>query len=126
MSDLTPVFEIKSSSMIGDDDAEEMESAIVQNQDKMSYWTNFDSWIDWVTLLFWVGGIAMIAMGMIGAGNAPPKTTHWPLPLPWKTPTTRLIHPMVAMKTPPDVEPEGRGKRSQNRPLSPNSWGKNI
>ncbi|MBR68284.1 MAG: hypothetical protein CMA86_02075, partial [Euryarchaeota archaeon] len=70
MSDLEPVFEIKSSSMIGDDDAEEMESAIVQNQDMLSYWTNFDSWIDWVTLLFWVGGIAMIAMGMIGAGNA--------------------------------------------------------
>ena len=67
---LEPVFEIKSSSMIGDDDAEEMESAIVQNQDMLSYWTNFDSWIDWVTLLFWVGGIAMIAMGMIGAGNA--------------------------------------------------------
>ena len=74
MSDLEPVFEIKSSSMIGDDDAEEMESAIVQNQDMLSYWTNFDSWIDWVTLLFWVGGIAMIAMGMIGAGNASTET----------------------------------------------------
>ena len=71
MSDLVPVFEIHSSSMIEDSDAEEMESAIVQNQDKMSYWTNFDSWIDYVTLLFWVGGIAMIGMGMIGAANAP-------------------------------------------------------
>ena len=71
MDDLTPVFEIKSSSTIADDDAETMESAIVQNQDKMTYWTNFDSWIDWVTLLFWLGGIGMIAMGMIGAGNAP-------------------------------------------------------
>ena len=54
MSDLVPVFEIHSSSMIEDSDAEEMESAIVQNQDKMTYWTNFDSWIDYVTLLFWV------------------------------------------------------------------------
>jgi hypothetical protein len=71
MADLTPVFEIQSASTIADDDAEEMESKIVQNQDKMTYWTNFDSWIDWVTLLFWLGGIAMIAMGMIGAANAP-------------------------------------------------------
>ena len=74
MADLTPVFEIKSSSTIADDDAETMESAIVQNQDKMMYWTNFDSWIDWVTLLFWLGGIAMIAMGMIGAANAPTES----------------------------------------------------
>ena len=71
MSDLVPVFEIKSSSMIEDGDAEDMESAIVQNQDKMTYWTNFDSWIDYVTLMFWVGGIAMIGMGMVGAANAP-------------------------------------------------------
>ncbi|MDA0925954.1 MAG: hypothetical protein O3C36_04860, partial [archaeon] len=71
MDDLTPVFEIQSASTIADDDAETMESAIVQNQDKMTYWTNFDSWIDFVTLLFWVGGIAMIALGMIGAANAP-------------------------------------------------------
>ena len=70
MSDLVPVFEIKSSSMIGDSDAEEMESAIVQNQDKMTYWTNFDSWIDFVTLFFWVAGIAMVGMGMVGAANA--------------------------------------------------------
>ena len=71
MDDLTPVFEIQSASTIADDDAEEMESAIVQNQDKMTYWTNFDSWIDYVTLVFWLGGIAMIALGMIGAANAP-------------------------------------------------------
>jgi hypothetical protein len=71
MDDLTPVFEIKSSSTIADDDAETMESSIVQNQDKMTYWTNFDSWIDFVTLLFWLGGIALIAIGMIGAANAP-------------------------------------------------------
>ena len=70
MDDLVPVFEIESSSMIADDDADDMESAIVQNQDMLAYWTNFDSWIDWVTLLFWIGGVAMIAMGMVGAGNA--------------------------------------------------------
>ena len=71
MDDLDPVFEIQSSSMIEDDDAEEMESAIVQNQDSLTYWTNFDSWIDFVTLLFWVGGIAMIGIGMVGAANTP-------------------------------------------------------
>ena len=70
MDDLVPVFEIKSSSMIGDSDAEEMESAIVQNQDKMTYWMNFDSWIDFVTLFFWVAGIAMVGIGMVGAANA--------------------------------------------------------
>ena len=70
MDDLTPVFEIKSSSTIADDDAETMESAIVQNQDKMVYWTNFDSWIDFVTLAFWLGGLVLLAMGMIGAANA--------------------------------------------------------
>ena len=71
MSDLVPVFEIKSSSMIGDSDAEEMESAIVQNQDSLTYWTNFDSWIDFVTLFFWVAGIAMIGIGTVGAANTP-------------------------------------------------------
>ena len=69
MADLDPVFEIQSSSMIADDDAETMESSIVQNQDRMTYWTNFDSWVDYVTLLFWVGGIAMVAMATIGAAN---------------------------------------------------------
>ena len=69
MDDLDPVFEIQSSSMIEDDDAETMESSIVQNQDSLTYWTNFDTWIDWVTLLFWVAGIGMVAVGMIGAAN---------------------------------------------------------
>ena len=69
MDDLDPVFEIQSSSMIEDDDAETMESSIVQNQDSLTYWTNFDTWIDWVTLLFWVAGIGMVAVGMVGAAN---------------------------------------------------------
>ena len=76
MDDLVPVFEIKSSSMIGDDDAEEMESAIVTNQDSMMYWTNFDHPIDFVTLLFWLGGIALIAVGMVSAANAPDEKEY--------------------------------------------------
>jgi len=57
--------------MIGDSDAEEMESSIVTNQDGMAYWTNFDHPIDFVTLFFWLGGITLIAIGMISAANAP-------------------------------------------------------
>jgi hypothetical protein len=71
MSDLVPVFQIESSSMIGTSDAETMESSIVTNQDSMAYWTNFDHPIDYLTLLFWIGGIALIAIGMISAANAP-------------------------------------------------------
>ncbi|WP_438995619.1 hypothetical protein [Poseidonia sp.] len=76
MSDLVPVFQIKSASMIDGDDAEAMESAIVTNQDAMAYWTNFDHPIDYVTLLFWIGGIALIAIGMISAANAPEDETE--------------------------------------------------
>jgi hypothetical protein len=76
MSDLVPVFEIKSSSMIADDDAEDMESAIVTNQDSMMYWTNFDHPVDFVTLLFWLGGIALIAVGMVSAANAPDEKEY--------------------------------------------------
>ena len=76
MSDLVPVFEIKSSSMIADDDAEVMESAIVTNQDSMMYWTNFDHPVDFVTLLFWLGGIALIAVGMVSAANAPDEKEY--------------------------------------------------
>ena len=52
--DLVPVFEIKSSSMIGDSDAKAMESAIVQNQNYFSYWTNFDTALDILPFLLWV------------------------------------------------------------------------
>lgn len=76
MNDLVPVFEIKSSSMIADDDAEDMESAIVTNQDSMMYWTNFDHPVDFVTLLFWLGGIALIAVGMVSAANAPDEKEY--------------------------------------------------
>ncbi|MDA8749509.1 CD36 family protein [Candidatus Poseidonia alphae] len=76
MSDLVPVFQIKSASMIGASDAEDMESAIVTNQDGMAYWTNFDHPIDYLTLLFWIGGIALIAFGMISAANAPEDETE--------------------------------------------------
>jgi hypothetical protein len=64
-TDLVPVFQIVSSSTIGDSDAEDMESAIVQNQDMISYWMNFDSAIDFVAILLYIGGVAMIIMHFI-------------------------------------------------------------
>ncbi|GIR67197.1 MAG: hypothetical protein CM15mP71_4230 [Candidatus Poseidoniales archaeon] len=42
-----PVFQIVSASEIEDDDAEEMEDAIVHNQEYMTWWTNFDTPFDY-------------------------------------------------------------------------------
>ena len=53
-SDLTPVFEIRSSSTIGDSDADTMRSSIVQNQDYFSYWSNFDTPLDFIPFFLWV------------------------------------------------------------------------
>ena len=51
--DLVPVFEIKSSSIISDEDAETMESSIVQNQNYFTYWMNFDTPLDLIPFLVW-------------------------------------------------------------------------
>ena len=53
-SDLAPVFEIQSSSTIGDSDADKMRSSIVQNQDFFTYWSNFDTPLDFIPFLLWV------------------------------------------------------------------------
>ena len=71
MTDLVPVFQIESSSTIGDEDAEEMESAIVTNQQFMTYWTNFDHPIDFLTMIFWLAGICLIMAGMVITASAP-------------------------------------------------------
>lgn len=65
MADLVPVFEIKSSSIIGDDDAEEMESAIVQNQNYFTYWMNFDNFADLIPLILWFMGILFVSASVI-------------------------------------------------------------
>jgi hypothetical protein len=64
-TDLVPVFQIVSSSTIEDSDAEDMESAIVQNQDMISYWMNLDSPIDYVAILLYIGGVALIIMHFV-------------------------------------------------------------
>ena len=69
MTDLQPVFQIVQGSEIEGDDAEEMESAIVQNQEYMGWWMNFDNTFDFVALLLYIGGFAMIAMHFVMAGQ---------------------------------------------------------
>ncbi len=64
MSDLTKVFTIKSSSMIGTADAEKMESSIVTNQDSFTYWTNRDHRVDDITALFYIGALLCVANGV--------------------------------------------------------------
>ena len=69
MTDLQPVFQIEQSSEIEDDDAEDMESAIVQNQEYMGWWMNFDNGFDYVALLLYIGGVALIVMHFVMAGK---------------------------------------------------------
>ena len=54
LSDLTPVFEIESTSTIGNSDADAMRSAIVQNQNFFTYWANFDTPLDFIPFILWV------------------------------------------------------------------------
>ena len=69
MTDLQPVFQIEQSSEIEDDDAEDMESAIVQNQEFMGWWMNFDNGFDYVGLLLYIGGVALIIMHFVMTGK---------------------------------------------------------
>jgi hypothetical protein len=69
MTDLQPVFQIVQGSEIEDDDAEDMESAIVQNQEIMGWWMNFDNGFDYVALLLYIGGVALIVMHFVMAGQ---------------------------------------------------------
>jgi len=69
MTDLQPVFQIVQGSEIEDGDAEDMESAIVQNQELMGWWMNFDNGFDYVALLLYIGGVALIVMHFVMAGQ---------------------------------------------------------
>ena len=68
-SDLQPLFRIVQESEIEDDDAEEMESSIVTNQNGLTYWTNFDVPTDYVALLLYLGAISCLILGVIALGN---------------------------------------------------------
>jgi len=78
MSDLQPVFQIVQSSEIEDDDAEEMESSIVTNQNGLTYWTNFDVPTDYVALLLYLGAISCLILGVIALGNEEDEGDNFP------------------------------------------------
>ena len=61
--DLQQVFMIRTSAELDDDTAKTMESQIVTNQDSMAYWTNFDVWVDWVTVALYALGLISILVG---------------------------------------------------------------
>ena len=69
MSDLQPVFQIVQGSEIENGDAEDMESAVVQNQEFMGWWMNFDNGFDYVALLLYIGGVALVIMHFVMAGQ---------------------------------------------------------
>ena len=69
MDNLTKVFEIKSSSTIEDDDAEEMESSIVQNQNGLTYWTNFDVPTDYIALLLYLGAVVCLVLAAMATNR---------------------------------------------------------
>ena len=62
-------FQIVQGSEIADDDAEDMESAIVQNQEYMGWWMNFDNGFDYVALLLYIGGAALIITHYVMTGT---------------------------------------------------------
>tara|TARA_Y100001954_G_scaffold206197_1_gene228720 strand:+ start:12231 stop:14942 length:2712 start_codon:yes stop_codon:yes gene_type:complete len=69
MSDLQPVFQIVQGSEIENGDAEDMESAVVQNQEFMGWWMNFDNGFDYVALLLYIGGVALVIMHFVMGGQ---------------------------------------------------------
>ena len=50
---------------IPDEDAEKMESSIVQNQNYFSYWMNFDTPLDLIPFLMWATSILFIAASFV-------------------------------------------------------------
>lgn len=64
IDDLQPVFMIKSSGEISDEDAESLESSIVTNQEILGYWTNFDNIFDYITVLIYLGAVVAIVNGV--------------------------------------------------------------
>ena len=74
--DTHPVFEIHTSSEIGDDDAESFVSAVIDNQG-MFFWTDFgsgaegstDDMADFVAFGLYVVAIGLVIMGMRSRGS---------------------------------------------------------
>ena len=62
-SNLQQVFMIETSAELDDETAKAMESQIVTNQDSLAYFTNFDHWVDYLTLSFWALGFLSLLAG---------------------------------------------------------------
>lgn len=81
MANLQQVFVIKTDGELDDETAETMESQIVTNQDQFAYFTNFDHWIDYVTLSFWVLGLLSLLAGasmiFMGGEKEAHRGTKW-------------------------------------------------
>lgn len=71
--DLVPVFEIKSSSEIGDEDADAMESAIIQNQNFLTYWMNFDTSLDFLPFLMWLLAFGFFSTSIVRTLKSQPE-----------------------------------------------------
>ncbi len=65
LDDLTPIFEIQTSGEAGEENAAEMKSKITHNQQLFTYWTNFDVWVDYVTLLIYIVADVAILAGVV-------------------------------------------------------------
>ena len=77
-NDLVPVFEIRSSSEIADEDAEKMESAIIQNQNYFTYWMNFDTSLDFIPFLTWLLAIGFISTSLVRTLKFQPEDERIP------------------------------------------------
>ena len=89
-NDLVPVFEIRSSSVIGDEDADKMESAIIQNQNYLTYWMNFDTLLDFIPFMMWLLAIGFIYTSIVGIIKGQPEEEIIPTQLE-KKPTIGLL-----------------------------------
>tara|TARA_B110001452_G_C15236345_1_gene428038 strand:+ start:432 stop:3353 length:2922 start_codon:yes stop_codon:yes gene_type:complete len=80
-SHLQQVFMIETKAELDDETAEAMESQIVTNQDSLTYFTNFDHWVDYVTLSFWgLGFLSLLAgatMIFMNGDKQPHQEEKW-------------------------------------------------
>jgi hypothetical protein len=77
-ADLQPIFMIVSGGGADQTTVDAMQSGIIQNQNRFTYWTNFDTggsafFIDYVTALIYLAGIGLLVAGIIGLVGAEPE-----------------------------------------------------
>ena len=76
-SDLQPIFMIVTGGGADQATVDSMQSGIIQNQDRFTYWTNFDTgksgfFIDYITLLIYLAGFGLMAVGIVGLFSKKP------------------------------------------------------